>query len=87
MASLCIAFVILMPKTGLGKTSAQLIYIKLSSFFQVVDVMLYSLFQVNEIRDMIEKIASNVDEVKKKQSTILSAPHTDDSRFIIHYCS
>ena len=36
--------------------------------------------QVNEIRDMIEKIAVNVDDVKKKQSTILSAPHTDDSQ-------
>ena len=28
---------------------------------------------------MIEKIASNVEEVKKKHSAILSAPQTDDS--------
>ena len=35
---------------------------------------------MNEIRDMIDKIAANVDDVKKKQSTILSAPHTDDSK-------
>lgn len=37
--------------------------------------------QVNEIRSMIEKIAADVDEVKKKHSAILSAPHTDDSMF------
>ena len=29
---------------------------------------------------MIEKIAANVDEVKKKHSAILSAPQTDDSK-------
>jgi syntaxin 1A len=34
--------------------------------------------QVNEIRKMIDKIASDVDEVKKKHSAILSAPQTDD---------
>ncbi|GFO06703.1 syntaxin [Plakobranchus ocellatus] len=34
--------------------------------------------QVDEIREMIDKIASNVDEVKKKHSAILSAPQTDD---------
>ncbi|XP_064612130.1 syntaxin [Liolophura sinensis] len=34
--------------------------------------------QVEEIREMINKIASNVDEVKKKHSAILSAPHTDE---------
>lgn len=28
---------------------------------------------------MIDKIAANVDEVKKKHSAILSAPQTDDS--------
>ena len=34
---------------------------------------------------MIDKIASNVEEVKMKHSTILSAPQTDDSKsgFII----
>lgn len=39
--------------------------------------------QVEEIRGMIEKIASNVDEVKKKHSAILSAPQTDDSKWNI----
>jgi len=34
--------------------------------------------QVDEIRQMIDKIAENVDEVKKKHSAILSAPQTDD---------
>ena len=29
---------------------------------------------------MIDKIAANVDEVKKKHSAILSAPQTDDSK-------
>ncbi|KAI0208792.1 Syntaxin [Lamellibrachia satsuma] len=33
---------------------------------------------VDEIRQMIEKIASNVEEVKKKHSAILAAPQTDD---------
>lgn len=36
--------------------------------------------QVDEIREMIAKIQSNVDEVKKKHSAILSAPQTDDSK-------
>jgi len=40
---------------------------------------------------MIEKIAADVDEVKKKHSAILSAPQTDDSKSLmlsfifIHY--
>lgn len=34
--------------------------------------------QVQEIREMIDKIASNVEEVKMKHSAILSAPQTDD---------
>lgn len=37
--------------------------------------------KVNEIREMIDKIAVDVDEVKKKHSAILSAPQTDDSEF------
>lgn len=37
--------------------------------------------QVNEIRKMIDKIAVDVDEVKKKHSAILSAPQTDDSQY------
>lgn len=39
--------------------------------------------QVDEIRGMIDKIQNDVDEVKKKHSAILSAPQTDDSKFII----
>ncbi|KAJ8312261.1 hypothetical protein KUTeg_009634 [Tegillarca granosa] len=34
--------------------------------------------QVEEIRGMIDKIADNVEEVKQKHSSILSAPQTDD---------
>ena len=32
---------------------------------------------------MIDKIQSNVDEVKKKHSAILSAPQTDDSKYLL----
>jgi hypothetical protein len=47
-----------------------------------VNVMaLLDKFQVNEIRKMIDKIAVDVDEVKKKHSAILSAPQTDDSKY------
>lgn len=34
--------------------------------------------QVEEIRKMVDKIASDVDEVRKKHSAILAAPQTDD---------
>jgi syntaxin 1A len=34
--------------------------------------------EVEEIRDMIDKIQTNVEEVKKKHSTILSAPQSDE---------
>jgi syntaxin 1A len=34
--------------------------------------------QVEEIRRMIDKIATNVEEVKKKHSTILAAPQSED---------
>lgn len=37
--------------------------------------------EVEEIREMIEKIQYNVEEVKKKHSAILSAPQTDESKF------
>lgn len=37
--------------------------------------------QVNEIRENIDKIQTNVEEVKKKHSAILSAPQTDESIF------
>ena len=39
-------------------------------------------FQVEEIREMIDKIQANVEEVKKKHSAILSAPQTDESKGI-----
>ena len=42
--------------------------------------MVMFVLQVDEIRQMIEKIASNVEEVKKKHSAILAAPQTDDSK-------
>lgn len=34
--------------------------------------------QVEEIRRMVDKISTNVDEVKKKHSSILAAPQTDE---------
>ena len=36
--------------------------------------------QVEEIREMIDRIQTNVEEVKKKHSAILSAPQTDESK-------
>lgn len=38
--------------------------------------------EVEEIREMIDKIQFNVEEVKKKHSSILSAPQTDESKQI-----
>jgi hypothetical protein len=35
---------------------------------------------VEEIRDSIDKIQGNVEEVKRKHSAILSAPQTDESK-------
>lgn len=35
--------------------------------------------EVEQVREMIDKIQSNVEEVKKKHSNILSAPQTDES--------
>lgn len=37
--------------------------------------------EVEEIREMIDKIQYNVEEVKKKHSAILSAPQTDESEW------
>ncbi|CAH0390555.1 unnamed protein product [Bemisia tabaci] len=36
--------------------------------------------EVEEIREMIDLIQRNVEEVKKKHSAILSAPQTDESK-------
>lgn len=41
----------------------------------------FCVFQVEEIRGMIEKIAGNVEEVKKKHGAILAAPQPDDSKW------
>lgn len=38
---------------------------------------------MNEIRENIDKIQANVEEVKKKHSAILSAPQTDESKYIV----
>ena len=38
--------------------------------------------EVEEVREMIDKIQYNVEEVKKKHSAILSAPQTDESEQI-----
>ena len=40
---------------------------------------LFVFLQVEEIRDSIDKIQGNVEEVKRKHSAILSAPQTDES--------
>lgn len=40
---------------------------------------------MNEIRENIDKIQANVEEVKKKHSAILSAPQTDESKYIIPF--
>lgn len=37
---------------------------------------------MEEIRDMIDKIQANVEEVKKKHSSILSAPQSDESESV-----
>lgn len=37
--------------------------------------------EVEEIRVMIDRIQTNVEEVKKKHSAILSAPQSDESKF------
>ena len=36
--------------------------------------------EVEELRETIDKIQANVEEVKKKQSEILSAPRTDEGK-------
>ena len=36
--------------------------------------------EVEDIRNSIDKIQANVEEVKRKHSAILSAPQTDDSK-------
>lgn len=38
--------------------------------------------EVEEIREMIDKIQANVEEVKKKHSAILSAPQSDESEYL-----
>ena len=40
--------------------------------------------QVEEVRRQIDKISSEVDEVRKRHSMILSAPNPDQSKFIIN---
>ena len=54
---------------AIGLKSNQVIYIPFFAFFWG--------WQVNEIRENIDKIQANVEEVKKKHSAILSAPQTD----------
>ena len=40
---------------------------------------------MNEIRENIDKIQANVEEVKKKHSAILSAPQTDESKYLKNF--
>ena len=39
--------------------------------------------EVEDIRENIDKIQNNVEEVKRKHSAILSAPQTDESKILI----
>jgi len=41
---------------------------------------------VEEIRELIDSIQRNVEDVKKKHSAILSAPQTDESEFNVSSC-
>ena len=50
-------------------------------FLYVIEMYLFP-FQVEEIRENIDKIQNNVEEVKKKHSAILSAPQTDESKIL-----
>ncbi|KAK0091922.1 hypothetical protein PV326_002521 [Microctonus aethiopoides] len=43
------------------------------------DFMTEFFAEVEEIREMIDTIQTNVEEVKKKHSAILSAPQTDET--------
>lgn len=38
--------------------------------------------QVEEVRGLIDKISSEVEEVRKNHSMILSAPNTDESKLM-----
>ncbi|KAI4501233.1 hypothetical protein M0802_003606 [Mischocyttarus mexicanus] len=42
------------------------------------DFMTEFFAEVEEIREMIDRIQTNVEDVKKKHSAILSAPQTDE---------
>ena len=42
---------------------------------------------MEEIRENIDKIQNNVEEVKRKHSAILSAPQTDESKDLPYYSS
>ena len=59
---------------------------KMDEFFQEVKILskinlsFNCFLQVEEIRDNIDKIQANVEEVKRKHSAILSAPQTDESK-------
>ncbi len=39
--------------------------------------------EVEEIRENIDKIQNNVEDVKRKHSAILSAPQTDESKHFV----
>ena len=47
---------------------------KMDEFFQ----------EVEDIRENIDRIQNNVEEVKIKHSAILSAPQTDESEFLLN---
>ncbi|KAI4480589.1 hypothetical protein M0804_010142 [Polistes exclamans] len=46
------------------------------------DFMTEFFAEVEEIREMIDRIQTNVEDVKKKHSAILSAPQTDEKELL-----
>lgn len=54
------------------------------SFFRVKRALFFA-FQIEDIRNSIDKIDENVSEVKKLYSVILSAPTSEQSKMPPHF--
>lgn len=55
-----------------------------NKFVDNVLKLFFHQLQVEEIRDMIDKIQVNVETVKKTHSEILSAPQNDESKYLFY---
>ncbi|KAL6264661.1 hypothetical protein P5V15_004761 [Pogonomyrmex californicus] len=62
------------------------IYATLHVKYKLTHDLLGRNIHVEEIREMIDRIQTNVEDVKKKHSAILSAPQTDESEFNLSPC-